>query len=588
MRVDTASLTTTATSVRDLERRSSAATLSDMEVFIFPELMYSLVLANIMSPRLWRWRDDPWFADLPRLTPYRRVLRLRQYIMDHYAFNLDLDTWGLTSKERELARFRGYVSPETLAQSNALFGYEGDRYYFDIDIRTHFGLDKYEGDVIPYWKTETVEAMDAFRFKPGYEAGAGECVSLAALYAAALFVVTGLPLKDIFLMATPLHSQNFLDVGEGILTNNRRLVTKAMWYNGTALSAQARRALENERVTVVAHESGWIHVLYPEATIDPAAYTLFATKLRHFLRTPLSPQILGNFVRHSSDLQKCMQVRTRRPGGERHIAMERLLAYEQGSPYRFNDETRERLLNEVEEEDFELQPLPGRLVLDDLEEFVRQEKIDILTPEGFARLKERFGATCASAADAIEGLRRFCLTEPRLPDAAAKTLTPEDTPLALDPAMSREQIIARLEAVRPHNQAADLAFYAYRDLNRTEAAPFLKAALERSPVSIAACRDLDNAAVVAAVRALAEESIYDEPGRLAQPDEVWNYGRGDGAEKAVLLANLLCARHPQLPLTLEVAPAAVTLRAGDEAYRFASSKGLHQSVWELPTDFAPR
>lgn len=578
----------TITPARDLERRSSAVTLSDMEVFIFPELMYSLVLANIMSPRLWRWRDDPWFADLPRLTPYRRVLRLRQYIMDHYAFNLDLDTWGLTSKERELARFRDYVSPEALAQSNALFGYEGDRYYFDIDIRTHFGLDTYEGDIIPYWKTETVEAMDAFRFRPGYAAGAGECVSLAALYAAALFVVTGLPLKDIYLMATPLHSQDFLDVGEGILTNNRRLVTKAMWFNGTALSAQARRALENERVTVVAHESGWIHVLYPEATIDPAAYGRFAAKLRSFLRTPLTPRILGNFVRHSSDLQTCMQARTRRPTGDRYIAMERLLAYEQGSPYRFNDETRERLMGEVEEEDFELQPLPGRLVLDDLEEFVQQEKIDIRTPGGFAQLKERFGATCASAADAIEGLRRFCLTEPRLPDAAAKTFSTDEAPLGLDPAMSRQEIIARLETIRPHNEVADLAFYAYRDLNRTDAAPFLKAALERSPVSIAACRDLDNAAVVAAVRALAEESIYDDPGRLAQPDEVWNYGRGDGAEKAVLLANLLRARHPQLPLTLEVAPDAITLQADDEAYLFASSKGLQQSVWELPTDFAPR
>jgi len=76
-----------------------------------------------------------------------------------------------------------------LAQSNALFGYEGDKYYFDIDIRTHFGLDKYEGDVIPYWKTETVEAMDAFRYKPTYVSGAGECVSLATLYAAALFIV---------------------------------------------------------------------------------------------------------------------------------------------------------------------------------------------------------------------------------------------------------------------------------------------------------------------------------------------------------------------------------------------------------------
>ena len=85
--------------------------------------------------------------------------------MDHYAFNLDLDTWGLTTKEREIDRFKDYVDPEALAQSNALFGYEGDKYYFDIDIRTHFGLDKYEGDVIPYWKTETVEAMDAFRLQ---------------------------------------------------------------------------------------------------------------------------------------------------------------------------------------------------------------------------------------------------------------------------------------------------------------------------------------------------------------------------------------------------------------------------------------
>ena len=33
---------------RELELRSSAVTLSDMEMFIFPELMYSLVLANIM------------------------------------------------------------------------------------------------------------------------------------------------------------------------------------------------------------------------------------------------------------------------------------------------------------------------------------------------------------------------------------------------------------------------------------------------------------------------------------------------------------------------------------------------------------
>jgi len=264
---------------RELERYSSAITLSDMEVFIFPELMFSLVLANIMSPRIWKWREDPWFEGLESMTTYKRITRLKQYIMDHYAFNLDLDTWGLTRAETELSRFREFIDEGTLAQSNALFGYEGDKYYFDIDIRTHFGLDKYDGSTIPYWKTETVEAMDAFAYRQNYTTGAGECVSLAALYAAALFVIAGIPLEDIYLMATPLHSQNFVIVKDGILTNNRRLVTKNMWCNGTALSAQARRALENERVTIVSHVSGHIHAIYDEATIAPDAYQRFRTKL---------------------------------------------------------------------------------------------------------------------------------------------------------------------------------------------------------------------------------------------------------------------------------------------------------------------
>ena len=64
---------------QELERKSSAMTLSDMEIFVFPELVYSLLLANLMSPRLWRWRADPWFAGLETMTPYRRIVRLKQY-----------------------------------------------------------------------------------------------------------------------------------------------------------------------------------------------------------------------------------------------------------------------------------------------------------------------------------------------------------------------------------------------------------------------------------------------------------------------------------------------------------------------------
>ena len=168
-----------------LEEKSAACTLSDMEIFIFPALMYALVLANILSPRLWAWRDLDWFAGIRAMRPKKRLQRLRQHIMDNYTFNLDLETWGLTTQQTELARFAPFLAPDEIARSNALFGYQGDVYYYDIDIRRHFGLDTYSSDTIPYWKTETIEAMDAFRHKPGHAVGAGECVSLAGLYAAA-------------------------------------------------------------------------------------------------------------------------------------------------------------------------------------------------------------------------------------------------------------------------------------------------------------------------------------------------------------------------------------------------------------------
>lgn len=126
---------------------------------------------------------------------------------------MDLDTWGLTTKDRELARFSPYISLKELSASNALFGYEGDKYYFDIDIRKHFHLDQYTTDVIPYWKTETAEAMTAFVHKDGFNTGGGECVSFSLLYFAALYIIAGVPLERLYMLATPLHSQNFVAAG---------------------------------------------------------------------------------------------------------------------------------------------------------------------------------------------------------------------------------------------------------------------------------------------------------------------------------------------------------------------------------------
>src|SRR5665647_1364647 len=73
----------------DMEKYSSSVTLSDMEIFIFPELLYSLLLADIMSPVIWAWKDDEWFKDIENMTPYKRILRVKQFIMDNFDFNLD-------------------------------------------------------------------------------------------------------------------------------------------------------------------------------------------------------------------------------------------------------------------------------------------------------------------------------------------------------------------------------------------------------------------------------------------------------------------------------------------------------------------
>lgn len=556
------------TGPKTMEKYSSAFTLSDMEVFLFPELMYALVLANIMSPRIWAWRADPWFRNIERAGFNRQMQRLKQYIMEHYSFNLDLETWGLTTKTRELARFDSFVPPDLFSRSNALFGYTGDKHYFDQDIRRHFGLDQYDDDIIPYWKTETVEAMDAFRHKAGYDQGAGECVSLSVLYAAAMYIVLGISLEDIYLLATPLHSQNFVLRGEGVITNNRRLVTRTMWYNGSELSTKARRALEKERVTIVAHLSGYTHIEYTEATIEPKAYARFTEALRLFLTTPITFEIFASFLRVHAEFRKYYQFEYQAEGHAYTIPAEKLYKYEHGSHYRVSEKNRNRLLAEVETEEFDLQPDPNRYTLDVIEGKLNGQPLLCKAEDTFTTLKSWFSKI--PEIDALcEKLREFTCVHPSYP-AADKTYQPGQH-LKLAPGLSREEVIASLERQRAGNQTADLAFYAGRQLDAQGWAPFFKACLERNPVSLRYFAKVDIPEVVKTLQGYPGESIYDGKG-LATPDEVVNYGRGDGLEKAICLANLLKDREPGRSLRLDVNGKEARLAWGAETFVFLTVK----------------
>ncbi|MGB2809812.1 MAG: hypothetical protein WBC22_18885 [Sedimentisphaerales bacterium] len=557
-----------------LEKYTSAITLSDMEIFVFPELMYSLVLADIMSPIIWQWRQLDCFKKLEGKSSYKKLMRLKQFIMDEFEFNLDLETWGLTSKAEELKRFEKFISSDDIGQSNALFGYHGDKYYFDVDIRRHFGLDKYDSDIIPYWKTETIEAMNAFRLKQGYRTAAGECVSLAALYVAAAFIVCRIPLEDIYMILTPLHSQNFIDMQDGVLTNNRRLVTKTMWFNGTAISNKAQRALRNENVTIITHSSGYVHCMYDDATIDRKAYEHFTRRLNSYLSTELTLPIFANFLRSHHEYQKFFQLCRDCHGQPQFLKAETLFHYEHTSNFRIADATHEKLLAEVSDEDFVHYELPGRIRCDELEKLIEKKNIDVRKQEDREILRKYIEPIVNDAQQLVDELADFVHIEAKLP-ASDKNFIPAN-PIEITVDQSREQIIDYLQQVRQSNSTADLAFYTYRDMETCDWAPFIKASVERNPVSLKTAESMSTDQVYAWLEQMNSTSIYDGR-RLAQPDEVANYKTGDGLEKAFLLASIIRQREPEQDVEIVVDKNNVVVK-GPAQYRFVSSKGLEKQI----------
>ncbi len=560
---------------KELEKFSSAFTLSDMEIFIFPELFYPLVLANIISPVIWKWRDDSWFKDIGKKSFTYKVNRIKQFIIQNYVFNLDLSTWGLTTKTREIARFSDFFDVEVLKQSNALFGYEGDKYYFDMDIRKHFGLDKYTTEVIPYWKTETVEAMTAYRFKENFSTGAGECVSLSSLYAAAMFIVGRIPLEKIFLIATPLHSQNFIIEKDGLITNNRRIVTRNMWYNGTSLSEKARRALENERVTMVSHISGFIHTLYGKATINRDAYNHFSSKLREFLSTRITDIVFINFLRFKSKYKTLFQYMCECSGIKRYITLEKMFEYEHTSKFNVSWETRAKLVNEIEGDEFNLSPIPGKILLNDIENIFCNGK-----EKNLDEFRAEFMRSAGEVSESILGemfndLHNFTFTDPDIP-GTNKVFVNQLMP-AISPDESLEEITDKITDLTDKSETALLTMYVFRQMDRIDWVPFVKASIERNPVCFT---DLDGRSVpevYGILTGLTDESIY-EGNRLALPDEVWNFRRGDGIEKAFLLADFIIHKIPDASLEIEIMNEKVILKCENEDYAFSSSKSFRKSV----------
>jgi hypothetical protein len=83
------------------------------------------------------------------------------------------------------------------------------------------------------------------------------------------------------------------------------------------------------------------------------------------------------------------------------------------------------------------------------------------------------------------------------------------------------------------------------------------------------------------LKEMPDESIYDGK-RLAQPDEVWNFKRGDGIEKAILLANFILNTIKNAELQLNIKGSQVVLKQKDKQYIFNSKKEFEQKEIKFP------
>ena len=243
-----------------------------------------------------------------------------------------------------------------------------------------------------------------------------------------------------------------------------------------------------------------------------------------------------------------------------------------------DDATRDKLLGEIDEYDFYTDPIETRIQLNKLSDYLNNNPISHFDKESMRGLAEKIDCTgdMERKMSVIEGLVDFVHLEPELPATEDKSFAGPG-PIAITPGMQREEIIEYLSGLRSTHTVADLAFYASRDLAVTDWQPFLKAALERNPAILAATAQLSDEELLQTMEGMAGQSIYDGT-RIAQPDEVWNFQRGDGLERALALANVWRARYPDSDIKLKAEGGSVSLKLDAQELNFDSSKGLEKQL----------
>jgi hypothetical protein len=252
-----------------------------------------------------------------------------------------------------------------------------------------------------------------------------------------------------------------------------------------------------------------------------------------------------------------------------------MFEYEHSSKFNLSPESREALVNEIEGDDFHLSPLQGKVMLNDIEDI-----LDNSTGKSLKEIENEFiKVTGIISEDIIHEMFKevsdFISIEPQIPSVKKNYL--HTSQLNITTENTRGEIIELISSQKEHSEMALLSLYVYREMDKIDWLPFLKAAVERNPVCNTELNGKNNSDVYKILKEMPDESIYDG-NRLALPDEVWNFRRGDGLEKALLLADFIHKNDNASGITIRVDAKKVVLNAHGDDFHFSSSKGFRKKI----------
>ncbi len=244
-----------------LEKLSAAVSLTVLEIDFYPnELIPAFLLANLMSPALWAWRDEKKAGsdDGILYSPKNRLNQIQRFFHRYTFTNIEGepggDPWGFLSFAEEEERFGSEFVQKIRAEYDATF-----RKLLAENPESQFGQiineDYYREGFFPRLKNETLEVMNAFASVNEEGKRSGKCIGLGMLWAAALVVWGRFPLDRIIITGNRAHMFVFLDDEDGHLLNNTK------WFSNTRINNQSELS---EFVRVVASSAETTFFYNPE------------------------------------------------------------------------------------------------------------------------------------------------------------------------------------------------------------------------------------------------------------------------------------------------------------------------------------